>query len=199
MRQSPARSLLRLLTGGLLLAAATLAVPAAAADFDLSQLKEGGYVVLLRHVQADDGADADKVNLADCATQRRVSAPGRAQAVLLSDRFHTAGISQAKLLASQWCRCQQTSELLGLGAVTPEPALNSPHASLASDTEMSARFQQFLAALKAPEAGSPLVLVTHSTAFAAMGQKPPKSGGGLVLKLNGTATPEVVGTISPPE
>lgn len=182
----------------IVLCALLLAVPAQAAEFDLAKLKEGGYVVLLRHVTAG-GADADDFDLADCRTQRQVGASGRAQAEALAARFKAAGIATAQVLTSQWCRARQTAELLGLGAVTDEPALNYYHWKLGSEEAMNATLRGFFAALEAPAPGAPLVLVSHSTAFTAMGLEPPKSGGGLVLKPGGGALPAVVGEIPAPQ
>lgn len=186
----------------LLLAALLLALPAqgadGAADFDLAKLKDGGYVVLLRHVTAG-GSDADDFELSDCRTQRQVGPSGRSEAAALAARFKAAGITEARVLSSQWCRAKQTAELLGLGPVTEEPALNYYHWRLGSEEAMNATLRDYLAALQAPPAGPPLVLVSHSTAFTVMGLEAPGAGGGLVLKPNGTAKPEVVGVISAPE
>jgi len=185
-------------TGGILAMLVLAAGPGAAADFDLTRLKDGGYVVLLRHVKAG-GADSDHFDLEDCRTQRRVGATGRAQAGVLAARFRDAGITEARVLSSQWCRALQTAELLGLGPVTEETGLNYFHWKLGGEDEMNARLQRFFTELEAPGAGPPLVLVSHSTAFQAIGLEAPPSGGGLVLKPNGTAQPEVAGTITAPQ
>jgi broad specificity phosphatase PhoE len=169
-----------------------------AADFDLSKLKEGGYVVLLRHVKAG-GADKDDFDLRDCRTQRQVGAAGRAQAEELAARFRQAGIARAAVHSSQWCRALQTAELLGLGPVTEEPSLNYFHWKLGGEAEMQAATRSFLEALAPPAAGDVVVLVGHTSAFNVMGLEAPPSGGGLVLKPGGAAKPEVVGTISAPE
>jgi phosphohistidine phosphatase SixA len=169
---------------------------AAAADFDLAKLKDGGYVVLLRHVKAG-GVDADDFDLKDCRTQRQVGAAGRAQGAVLAERFRAAGITKAKVLSSQFCRALQTAELLGLGPVTEEPALNYFHWSLGGEDEMNAAVRRLFAEMKPP--AGPLVLVTHSHAFVALGQEKPASGGGLVFIPNGSDRPEVAGTITAPE
>jgi len=190
---------LALLAGGLVMAVAIAQTPVLAADFDLARLKEGGYVVLLRHVKAG-GVDADDFDLANCRTQREVGAPGRAQAEVLKERFHAAGITEATVLSSQWCRARQTAELLGLGPVEDETGINYFHWKVGSESEMNARLVRYFSGLKAPGAGEPpLILVSHKPAFIAIGQEPPPSGGGLVLMPNGSAAPQVVGTITAPE
>lgn len=169
-----------------------------ATDFDLARLNDGGYFVLLRHVTAG-GSDADDFDLADCSTQRQVGPSGRSEAEALAARFKAAGITDAQVVSSQWCRAKQTAELLGLGPVTEEPALNYYHWKLGSEEAMNAALRAYFAALKAPAPGRPLVLVSHTTAFKAIGVEAPKAGGGVVLKPNGTAKPEVVGVITAPE
>ncbi|GAB4355309.1 MAG: hypothetical protein Kow00114_05620 [Kiloniellaceae bacterium] len=181
-----------------MLAAALGAAPAAAADFDLARLNDGGTVLLLRHVKAG-GADSDDFDLKNCRTQREVGAAGRKQAAELAARFKAAGITAARVLSSQWCRALQTAELLGLGPVEEAPALNYYHWKLGSEDAMKDALRRFFIELPAPAPGAPVVLVSHTTAFGAIGVEAPKSGGGLVLRPNGTAAPEVVGAISAPE
>ena len=171
---------------------------AAAADFDLAKLKDGGYVLLLRHVKAG-GADSDDFDLKDCRTQRQIGEAGRKQASELAARFKAAGISHARVLTSQWCRAKQTAESLGLGAPVEEPALNYYHWRLGSEDAMNDALRAFLRELQAPPPGEPLILVSHTTAFGIMDVEAPPSGGGLVLLPNGTAKPEVVGTLTAPE
>lgn len=196
MRAMP--RVLSALLGSVLLAAALSAAPAGAADFDLARLNEGGTVLLLRHVKAG-GADSDDFDLNDCRTQREVGESGRKQAAELAARFKAAGITAARVLSSQWCRALQTAELLGLGPVEEAPALNYYHWKLGSEDAMKDALRRFFIELKAPAPGAPVVLVSHTTAFGVIGVEAPKSGGGLVLRPNGTAAPEVVGAISAPE
>lgn len=174
------------------------APPALAEDFDLSKLDDGGYVLLLRHVKAG-GADSDDFELKNCRSQRQVGAPGRAQAEALVQRFRDAGITAARVLSSQWCRAKQTAELLALGPVTEEPALNYYHWKLGSEGAMNDALRAFFKGLDAPAPGAVLVLVSHTSAFNVMDLEAPESGGGLVLRPNGTAKPEVVGRITAPE
>ncbi|WP_299399579.1 histidine phosphatase family protein [Pelagibius sp.] len=174
-----------------------VSAPADAADFDLSKLKAGGYVVLLRHVKAG-GSDSDDLDLADCRTQRQVGAAGRKQAAELKQRFLAAGITELRLLSSQYCRALQTAELLDLGTVTEEPALNYFHWRMGDKDAVYDGLRRFIVALEAPGEGPPLVLVGHTHAFNIIGLEAADAGGGLVLRPNGSDRPEVVGTITAP-
>lgn len=172
--------------------------PAGAADFDLARLKEGGYVVLLRHAKAG-GSDADNFDLRNCRTQRQVAAPGRKQMTALVARFEAASITEARVVSSQFCRALQTAELLDLGPVTEEPRLNFFHWRLGDEAAMTRNLRDFLVELTAGDASRPLILVTHSHAFKEIGAPRVKSGGGVILKPNGTAKPDVVGRITAPD
>src|SRR3546814_13753572 len=70
--------------------------------------------------------------------------------------------SEALVLSSQWCRAKQTAELLGLGPVVEEPALNYYHWKLGSEAAMNETLRGYLSALRAPLPGAPLVLVGRS-------------------------------------
>ncbi|WP_420346427.1 histidine phosphatase family protein [Pelagibius sp.] len=188
----------RVLAAALLVVSFALSpIPAQAEDFDLSKLKDGGYVVLLRHVKAG-GSDSDDFDLADCLTQRQVGAAGRKQAAELKQRFLAAGIAELRLLSSQYCRALQTAELLDLGTVTEESALNYYHWSTGDKDAVYEALRRFMVTLEAPRDGPPLVLVGHTHAFNIIGREAVDAGGGLVLRPNGSDRPEVVGAITAP-
>ncbi len=172
-------------------------LPATAADFDLAKLKQGGYVVLLRHAKAG-GSDSDDFDLRNCRTQRQVGASGRKQAAILNARFVAAGITEARVLSSQFCRALQTAELLDLGPVSEEPRLNYFHWKSGGEAAMIEGLRAFLTELDAMDVTAPLILVSHTHAFKEVGAERVPSGGGVVLRPNGTAKPEIVGYITAP-
>lgn len=169
----------------------------AAADFDLAQLKSGDYVVLLRHAKAG-GSDGDDFDLRNCRTQRQVEAPGRKQTAVLQARFKAAGITEARVLSSQFCRALQTAEQLGLGSVGEEPRLNYFHWRSGGEAAMKQSLRALLTELTTEGLDRPLILVTHKHAFTQVGVDGVKSGGGVILRPNGTDKPEVVGRITAP-
>jgi 8-oxo-(d)GTP phosphatase len=83
------------------------------------------HVLLLRHALAPGTGDPSGFQLEDCATQRNLSDAGREQARALGDRLRAAGVAEARVYSSRWCRCLETARLLELGPVEPEPALDS--------------------------------------------------------------------------
>src|SRR5712671_2877173 len=81
-------------------------------------LRAGRHVALLRHTDAPGGAgDPPGFRVDDCATQRNLSAKGRADALRIGARLRSEGIAVERLLSSPWCRCVDTATLLELGPV----------------------------------------------------------------------------------
>lgn len=91
-----------------------------------------GAVLLLRHAATDPGVgDPPGYSLDQCATQRNLSALGRADARAIGAALATRGWVPRAIRSSRWCRCLDTAQGIaaGLGAsapqVTPWPALDS--------------------------------------------------------------------------
>lgn len=180
----------RLTTAAALLLAG---VAHAAAALPPAELARPGRVLMLRHAQAPGFGDPPEFRIGDCATQRNLDAGGRAQAARIGQRLAAAGIARARVYSSQWCRCLETARLLNLGAVTELPALNS---FFGREQQRDARIDElrmFLAGL--PVDGPPVVLVTHQVTVSAIAGQGIASGGGVVLQLDGSRSPRVLGEI----
>src|SRR5260370_36664978 len=95
-------------------------------------LRAGRHVALMRHTDAPGGAgDPPGFRVDDCATQRNLSARGRADAARISARLRSEGIAVERILSSPWCRCMDTATLLELGPVDAEPTFG--HVVVLSD------------------------------------------------------------------
>ena len=117
----------RMLTVGLVVALAlTLAAAGASAatDPDLTRsLRAGGLVVVLRHAATDfSKPDQDPVVVADCATQRNLSAQGRADARAIGRGVRRLELRIGKVLASPFCRTLETARI-AFGRATVNLAL----------------------------------------------------------------------------
>jgi phosphohistidine phosphatase SixA len=159
----------------------------------VSQLKNGGRILMIRHALAPGSGDPDNFKIGACSTQRNLNEKGRSQAEQIGLWLQGQGISDARVYSSQWCRCLETARLLNLGAVTELPALNSffnrPH-----DRE------PILSALLAfisqqPADGRLIIMVTHYVTIAAITGKGVSSGEGAVLGLNGDGSYMVSGRL----
>jgi len=178
-----------LFVAGLLLAGAAQA----AESLPLEALARPGRVLIVRHAYAPGTGDPANFTLGDCGTQRNLDARGRAQASSLGARLRNAGVAQARVYSSQWCRCLETARLLDIGPVEPLPALNSfferPHER---DARVAA-LRAFLAGL-APD-GPPVVLVTHQVTITALTGRYTASGAGVILALDGPDAPRLLGAV----
>lgn len=160
----------------------------------LAELAKPGRVLMLRHALAPGFGDPPDFRVDDCATQRNLNDVGRKQARLLGARMRAAGIRAAKVYSSQWCRCLETARLLGLGAVEPLPALNSFFGQPEKRERKVDAVEAFLSRL--PREGGPVVLVTHQVTIRGITDRGVGSGGGYVLRLDGTGKPAVVGALT---
>jgi broad specificity phosphatase PhoE len=159
----------------------------------LTELVKPGRVLMLRHANAPGTGDPAIFRLDDCATQRNLDQVGRAQALALGQRLAQAGVRQAKVYSSQWCRCMDTAQLLSLGPVEPLPALNSFYERAQERETRLVALRAFLAGL--PTTGAPVVLVTHQVTITAFTGEGVASGGGSLFELNGSGAPRLLGSI----
>jgi len=152
----------------------------AAADSAADRLSNGG-VLLLRHAIAPGFGDPANFRIDECSTQRNLSEEGRQQATAIGAWLRARGISRARVYSSQWCRCLETAKLLGLGEVSPLPALNSFYQRPMDEAPNLNALRRFLADQALQD--EPLVLVTHQVTVTALTGVFPGSGEGVVATL----------------
>ena len=131
----------------------------------LRLLAAPGSVGLMRHARAPGTGDPPGFRLGDCATQRNLDDAGRDQARRLGQRLRAAGLAGAAAYASPWCRTMETAALLGLGPVTPLPALASFYGGKGEVEQQTAALR---AALQAGRDGPPRIMVTHQVNVTAL-------------------------------
>src|SRR5688572_18193470 len=85
----------------------------------LDQLRQGGYVLYLRHTSTDVGQDDAKMtSYEDCAGQRNLTDKGREEARAIGAHIKRLGIPIGGVLASPFCRTMETARL-AFGAAQP--------------------------------------------------------------------------------
>lgn len=176
--------------------ALSLSAPGVAADRlrpDPQFGNPAGLIVLMRHAEAPGVGDPPGFRLDDCATQRNLDEAGRAQARRIGDRLRAAGIREAHVLSSQWCRCLETARLLDLGPVEPLATLNSFINSPDEEPRRVAELRRFLAGL--PRDGKPVVLVTHQVTVTALTAIFPASGEAVLMRADGDGEPPLLGRL----
>jgi phosphohistidine phosphatase SixA len=182
-----------------LLVASLAAIQPARADEAAAwqALRTGGHVALMRHAAAPGGTgDPPGFRLDDCATQRNLSAEGRADAGAIGARLKAEGVTFEKILSSPWCRCVDTAVLLDMGPVTTEAAFSNVVVLSQQRDEIVADGRALIAAWRG--AGT-LLVVTHGANIAALTGISPASGEMVVTRVDAGGTITPVGRILPPE
>ena len=139
---------------------ALAAEQSAAADDPLwSQLKKGGYVILMRNSAVDEGlGDPKGYKVNDCATQLNLTDKGRAEAQKIGDEFKKRKIPIKQVFTSAFCRAKETAQL-AFGKAEVWEALNSFYDKPNRKSEQTRLLHQRLES--PPTDGTNLVLVTH--------------------------------------
>lgn len=142
---------------------------------------------IMRHAIAPGTGDPDEFRIGDCSTQRNLDERGRAQARRIGDAVRAAGVEVDRIFSSQWCRCLETAELLGLGATEELASLNSFFADRSTEAEQTEGLRAFLGVLPDDET---VFLVTHQVNITALTGVYPASGEVILFRFeaDGTAT-----------
>lgn len=155
-------------------------------------LRSPGHIAIMRHALAPGGGDPDTFQLRDCSTQRNLSDGGRDQARRIGARLRANGITTAQVHSSQWCRCLETARLLGFGAITELPALNSFFQSMDRRDDQTTALQEWI---KDQPLTTPTILVTHQVNITALTDIFPASGELIVLRRTADGSLSVVGSV----
>ncbi len=145
-----------------------------------------GTVMFMRHALAPGMGDPDNFSINDCNTQRNLDDTGRAQARAIGTKLAAANINFSAIYSSYWCRCLETAQLLGLGAVTPFDGLNSFFQNHAPRDATLEKLRKKLDSLS-PSAPASL-MVTHAVIIRAITGLSVASGSVVIYDLKtGTA------------
>jgi broad specificity phosphatase PhoE len=124
-------------------------------------------VVFMRHALAPGFGDPENFDLRDCSTQRNLDQTGRDQAREIGKEIRNSETFFIEVLSSEWCRCQETTALLGLLDWTTFSGLNSFFQEHAEKKEVMDKLHQKLRTLSA----GVVLMVTHQVVIrAATGQ-----------------------------
>ena len=151
-------------------------------------LHEGGHVILIRHAIAPGTGDPAGFGLENCATQRNLSAEGRAQARRLGERLAAHEIRIDRILSSRWCRALETARLMDLGPVEPFAPLDSFFANPTEGPAKTAAVKTFLQEL----GDHTIIMVTHQVNITALTGIYPQSGEMIIAKPSRDQSDELV-------
>ncbi len=157
-----------------------------------SALRTPGHAVVMRHALAPGTGDPPNFALGDCSTQRNLSGEGRDQARRIGERFRANGVETSGVFSSQWCRCLETAELLGLGPVEELPSLNSFFRQRELRDPQTGALRDWLAGRALDR---PVILVTHQVNVTALTGVFPASGEVVIIRRAEDGEISVVGSI----
>lgn len=133
----------------------------------LQSLRQGGYILYVRHGEATVGEDQQNLVFSDCSTQRNLSEQGKRDAVRYGEALRNLKVpTQTPVLASPFCRTRETAELaFGVNNVQIEPFWVRIY-NLSGNVTPSER-NSTLAALTSlletvPSSGKNTVIISHS-------------------------------------
>ncbi len=152
-----------------------------------------GTVVLFRHATAPGGGDPAGFQLNDCATQRNLSADGRAQTLRIGEAFQRRSIEVTTVWTSQWCRTRETADLAFPAKRTDQPLFNS---FFDAPEQGPVQTRAALDLLASWRGSGVLVVVTHQVNITALTGIVPDSGEGVVVAVRGREL-KVLGRIAP--
>jgi len=173
-----------------------MSVPATAADASIwSKLKQGGYVILMRHGSVDTmthstNPDAEFEN---CVGQNNLSPEGQQEAALTGRAFKKQHIPIGDVFAGPYCRTQDSARI-AFGKVRVWDALDLQTAL--PDDEAAKRTALVSARIGQYTGRKNLVLVTHKPNIDALTFELVDTGTLLVLQPGGGSDFSVVGRIT---
>ena len=131
----------------------------------VQRLRQGGYVLYLRHASTDFGQDDSRMkSYEDCATQRNLTDKGRAEAARLGAEIKRLRIPIGTVYASPFCRTMETARL-----AFGEPKPTNEARGGPSRPDDPARYEPLKKLLATPpSAGTNNVISSHGNPFLAL-------------------------------
>lgn len=162
-----------------------------------SALKAGGHVALMRHAEAPGVGDPSGFRLDDCMTQRNLDARGRADAQAAGERLRAEKVTVGRLLASPWCRCRDTAQLMRTGRPAEvTQAFGSAFGDGAGHSGRPARLDEARRLMSSWRGPGTLLVVTHGATIRALLDGPnPATAEAVVLKPAGDGQVVEVGRL----
>jgi phosphohistidine phosphatase SixA len=169
----------------------------------LDELKQGGFVIVIRHGRTNEGPafprDESPTDLSNCAGQTMLTQVGRDQASAIGAAFRNAAVPVGKVLASGLCRAIETGRL-AFGRVESSDALLIESFVPIAGASLPAPWPQRVEMMKTmlatvPEAGTNTVLITHFPNIKAALGIQINFGDAAIIKPDGRGGIEVVGKI----
>ena len=159
-------------------------------------LRDGGYVIVIRHTATEEGGVDDPTKLEDCAPQRELSDEGRQQARDLGQAIGDLDVPVGRVVASPYCRTLETAKLaFGSGVSGDEDLLPLPGTGKPGNDKAIDRAKQLVGA--EPDDGDNTALVTHISTIEPVTGATPEEGGSAVFAPEGDGEFRLVAEVAP--
>lgn len=168
-------------------------LPVRAETGDLRELLQTpGVHAIMRHALAPGFSDPAGFNLEDCNSQRTLSANGRDQAKRVGAKLRELGAEFTEIRTSQWCRCEETAQLLGFQMPVLDPVLNSFFEDRSTATAQTDALRAYLSGLRENQR---VMLVTHQVNITALTGRGVGSGEVFLIRVGEGGQIEVLGNL----
>ncbi len=159
-------------------------------------LRDGGYVIVIRHTATEEGGVDDPAATDVCEPQRELTEEGRQQARDLGKAVADLDIPVDRVLASPYCRTRETAELaFGKDEVrTDEALLPLPGVGQPGNDEAIAAAARLVG--QEPEDGN-TAIVTHISVIEPVTGATPEEGGAAVFVPAGDGEFRIVAEVPP--
>lgn len=154
-------------------------------------LRDGGYVLFLRHTETTENGTDDLERPEQCAGQRELTDAGRQDAREIGRAVDDLDVPVERVVASPLCRTAETAEL-AFGDTGTDRAL-LPYGEMTEEQVDAGR--RLLA--EEPDDGANTVLVGHISSIRALAGAEPKEGGTVVFRPDGDGGFQLVAELPP--
>lgn len=125
----------------------------------LSALREGGFVIVMRHANSPrEAPDAASANADNTSRERQLDAAGRRDATAMGTTLKRLGIPVNEVLSSPTYRALETARLLDVGKANPVEQLSNEGMAAASQERATWLREQVA---RRTQAGGNRLLITH--------------------------------------
>lgn len=163
----------------------------------VEELRDGGYVIVVRHTATEEGGVDDPKQLEDCAPQRELTDEGRQQARDLGQAIEDLDIPIGRAVASPYCRTKETAEL-AFGpdvTTTDEVLLPLPGTGKPGNDEAIAAVAELVGEKTPDDANT--VVVSHISVIEPVTGATPEEGGSAVFVPEGDGEFRIVAEVAP--
>lgn len=185
--------------------AATTALPArsqfkviAATTQHVNMLKNGGYVLYMRHGPSDARfPDQLPLQLDRCESQRPLSEKGRELLQQIGQHISRLNLPYEAVISSPFCRVQQSADLVFGGPVTVDPELRYTAAMPDAQKQPAVARTRYWISLPVQDPTKNRVVIAHGPNIAEIMDYLPPEGGIIIFRPLGTDGFEYVASIEP--